>query len=65
MSLKAFHIFFVATAVLLALGFGAWALWQARASGGAGLYVLGGCSLAVGAALIVYGRKVFHSLRRL
>lgn len=53
MSLKAFHVAFVACSVLLAVGFGVWAL--AREGGGALYLGLGLTSFAVAAGLLVYG----------
>ena len=35
MSLKAFHLFFIAVSIVLAVGFGTWAVQGYRAEGGA------------------------------
>jgi len=53
MSLKAFHIAFIVCSVLLALGFGAWALLQE--TGGVSYSVLGIASFIVAVVLVVYG----------
>jgi hypothetical protein len=53
MSLKAFHVAFVVCSVLLAVGFGVWALLQR--TGGTLYLVLGLVSFAVAAGLVVYG----------
>ncbi|MCP4250081.1 MAG: hypothetical protein GY778_23815 [bacterium] len=63
MSLKAFHVFFVAVSVLLAAGFGWWALNQYRTDGGAADLLMAVASLVGGIVLIVYGRRFLHKLR--
>jgi hypothetical protein len=55
MSLKAFHVFFVAVATLCALGFGAWAIWDYQRTGAGGTLAMGIASFAVAAALVWYG----------
>lgn len=63
MSLKAFHVVFVLSSILLCFGFGAWAI-HARVQGGNLLeFVLGLVSLAAGVALIVYFKAVMKKLR--
>lgn len=63
MSLKAFHVVFVVSSILLCFGFGAWAI-HARVQGGPWLeFVLGLISLAGGVALIVYFKAVMRKLR--
>jgi hypothetical protein len=63
MSLKAFHVVFIAASILLALGFGGWALDQYFASGERpDLWVAAG-SFAVGLGLIAYGVYVVRKLR--
>ena len=64
MSLKAFHIFFILTSILLCLGFGAWQL-QMRFSGGGGFLdlVLGILSLLSGVLLMVYFKSMLRKLR--
>ncbi len=63
MSLKAFHVFFVAVSVLLAGGSGWWALNEYRNEGGAGHLTMGVASLLGGIGLIVYGRWFLRKLR--
>ncbi|MCH7812905.1 MAG: hypothetical protein IID40_02675 [Planctomycetes bacterium] len=63
MSLKAFHVFFVALSVLLAAGFGGWALNEYRNEGGVANLILGVTSLLGGIGLIVYGRWFLRKLR--
>lgn len=54
MSLKAFHVFFIAVSILLAAGFGVWGLRE-HAAGRDGLYLaLGVLSLVIAACLVVY-----------
>ncbi len=63
MSLKAFHVVFVISSILLCFGFGAWAI-HARTQGGDLLdFVLGLISLAGGVAMIVYFKAVLRKLR--
>jgi len=63
MSLKAFHIVFIALSVVLAFGFGIW-LINAFAATGDSLQVAGGIiSLVAGAGLIVYGLRFLRKLK--
>ena len=58
MSLKSFHIVFIALACALTLGFGAWCL-------ASDLYpALGVTSFATGGLLIVYGGWFLRKLRK-
>lgn len=63
MSLKAFHVVFVTLSTILAMGFGLWALRDARSGGGIGSWVASIASFVVGAALICYGRWFLRKLR--
>ena len=66
MSLKAFHIFFIAVSTLFAFGFGVWGLdAYSRQCAGGGFPWLGIASFVVGGVLIVYGIKVFQKLQKL
>lgn len=63
MSLKAFHIVFVAVSLLLCAGFGLWAFNEFRSDNEPGqliaaLFALFGC-----AALVVYGRWFLRKLK--
>ncbi len=54
MSLKAFHVFFIAVSVLLCLAFGAWCLGSKEARGHAAYQAAGWISFALGVALVAY-----------
>ncbi len=64
MSLKAFHIVFIALAALLSLGFAAWEIDRYLATGD--LLELVGALLAVlaGIALVIYGVRFLRKLRK-
>ncbi|MBV9462891.1 MAG: hypothetical protein JO317_01565 [Verrucomicrobiae bacterium] len=65
MSLKAFHLFFIALSTLLALGFAGWCAVQfANEHRLAWIFAAVG-SLAAAAGLIWYGRRVYEKLKRL
>jgi len=55
MSLKAFHVVFVALSTALAVTVGVWAARHATHGGGGGYWALAVGSVAAGVALIVYG----------
>ena len=62
MSLKAFHIFFIALAILISFGFAAWVfLGGAGDRGSTGLTLTGIASGVIGVGLIVYG---IHFIRK-
>jgi len=64
MSLKAFHIFFIAASNALALGFGVWELKGYFSPDGRALdLVFGLGSFAVAVGLIVYGRYFLKKLK--
>ncbi len=63
MSLKAFHIVFVLSTILLCFGFGGWAIHDRVHGGGLVEFVLGLLSLAGGLAMIVYFKAVLKKLR--
>ncbi|HET7786664.1 MAG TPA: hypothetical protein VFL36_11895 [Myxococcales bacterium] len=62
MSLKAFHVFFVAVSVLCALGFGAWSAADYMRTGNTGTLLLCVLGFVAAAALLFYG---FWFLRKL
>jgi hypothetical protein len=62
MSLKAFHVFFVAVSVLCALGFGAWSAADYMRTGRGSTLALCVLGFAAAAALLFYG---FWFLRKL
>jgi hypothetical protein len=57
-SLKWFHVVFIGLSIVMAVGFGVWALTHQYA-------VLGGLSLAVAALLAVYARYFLRKARKL
>ena len=61
MSIKGFHLIFIAIAALFCAGFGVWALFLDDHSTGSGVKVFGGITLVASAVLIVYG---FHFRRK-
>jgi hypothetical protein len=63
MSLKAFHVFFVAVCMLLMLGLAAWGIRDFRAGGAKFSLYLGIGSLVSWAVLLVYGRWFLRKLR--
>ena len=65
MSLKAFHIVFVAASTLLAFGFGAWELQDYFATGERQGLWFGIFSLLAGVALIWYGKIVLKKLKHI
>jgi hypothetical protein len=65
LSLKAFHITFIAASVLAALGFAAWAAWQRFAVGNGAYTVLGLVALVVGVGLIFYGLAFARKIKAL
>ncbi|HEX9156558.1 MAG TPA: hypothetical protein VF827_00975 [Syntrophales bacterium] len=65
MSLRIFHIVFVIVCVGLSLWVGVWGIRDYMAERSAGALGLGILFLLSGAALVVYGTKVFAKLRDL
>lgn len=65
MSLKAFHVFFIAASILMTLGVGGWAIYVHVQETNFSLLLFGIGALLVGAGLIVYGVKVLRRFRRL
>ena len=64
MSLKAFHIFFVTSATMLAVGFGVWSLRNGLATDGSKMdFVYGIGSLIAAVALVIYGRYFLKKLK--
>ncbi len=63
MSLKVFHVFFIAVSTLLSLWVGAWGVQSYRAAGGASHLALAVVFFALGAVLLVYGRYALRKLR--
>ncbi|MBM3833244.1 MAG: hypothetical protein FJ403_08225 [Verrucomicrobia bacterium] len=66
MSLKAFHIVFIAASTLLVLGFGAWCLRNYFGKNGAGVdLALGAGSFLLAAGLVIYGKYFLKKLKRI
>ena len=65
MSLKAFHIFFIALSILLSAGLGAWGVQSWMAEGSRGGLALGVVFFLTGAALVVYGVKFLKKMREI
>jgi len=65
MSLKAFHVVFIAVSIVLAFGFAVWEL-DVYSDGRRTVDLLFGCgSAAAGVGLIVYGRYMLKKLRHI
>jgi len=65
MSLKAFHIVFVAASILLAFFFGAWLLHSYASSGEKLELIFGILSVLAGFGLIWYGKIVLRKLKHI
>ena len=65
MSLKAFHIFFIAVSALTALGFGFWSLMMFLAEAASSYLLMGLSSLACCVALVFYGIKFLQKLKNI
>jgi len=65
MSLKGFHVFFIAVCLLLSLGFGVWGLRDFRESGTASSLYLGLGSFAAAVILGIYGLWFLRKLKKI
>jgi hypothetical protein len=65
MSLRAFHLFFIALSVVLAAFFAAWAIGQYQAVRETGYAITGAASLLVAVGLAVYGMRFQRKTRTL
>ncbi len=65
MSLKAFHIVFIAASIVLALGVGYWSLQQYAQQHEAGWLWMGLGFMAAGLGLVFYGKAMLRKLRRI
>jgi hypothetical protein len=65
MSLRAFHLFFIALSVILAAFFAAWSLGEYRSAHQLGDAVTGAVSLAAGIGLAAYGAAFQRKTRNL
>ena len=62
MSLKHFHLFFIALSVLTAFGFGAWSLLTRGLP--ASFFWMGWISLIGGVALLIYGVRFYRKSKK-
>jgi hypothetical protein len=65
MSLKAFHIVFIALSILLAVGFGIWVLISDSGMGSIADLAAALLSFAVAGALILYGVRFLRKFKHL
>lgn len=66
MSLKQFHLFFIAVSILTCFGFGVWGVDRYLSTqNGSGILTLAIASLILGIVLIVYDVKVFQKFKNL
>ena len=65
MSLKAFHLFFIALSIALTVFFAAWATGEYRVEHGAGYLVTAAGSLLATGALAVYGAAFRRKTRNM
>lgn len=63
MSLKAFHIVFIALSVLLAFGFSVWALQSYAEADNGGFLIVAVLSFCSGIGLILYGVRFLKKLK--
>jgi hypothetical protein len=63
MSLKTFHIFFIALAIVVTLFFGTWLFITVEAGDAAVRFSFGALSYAIGVLLLVYGRYFLRRFR--
>ena len=64
MSLKAFHIVFIALSALLSLGFAAWAISRYLSTDDVWQLVAATVAVALGIGLVVYGIRFLRKLRK-
>jgi hypothetical protein len=62
LSLRSFHLFFIAVSVLLAVWVGVWGVQSYLATKSAGDLALGAFFFVLGLVLLVYGRRVRKKL---
>jgi hypothetical protein len=65
MSLKGFHIVFIAFSTLLALGVGGWCVWLDLVEGTSAYLVGAVASFAVAVGLVIYGVWFYRKMKRL
>ena len=62
LSLRSFHLFFIAVSVLLAVWVGVWGVQSYLATRSAGDLALGALFFALGLVLLIYGRRARRKL---
>ncbi len=65
MSIKGFHLIFIAAAALFCAGFGVWALFFDTQSSGMGVKIFGGITLAASIGLIAYGVYFYRKAKNI
>ena len=65
MSLKIFHIVFIALSVVMSAGLGAWGIQSYLAEGSRGDLALGALFFVTGAVLLVYGVRFWKKIKEL
>jgi steroid 5-alpha reductase family enzyme len=65
LSLRSFHLFFIAVSVLLAAWVGVWGVQSWQATHSSGDLILGLLFVALGVVLLVYGLRARRKLREL
>ena len=63
MSLKAFHIFFIAVSILLSFGMGVWGVYYHLTFGNVWFLIMGIGLFIMGIVLIIYGINFMHKLK--
>lgn len=63
MSLKAFHIFFIAVSIVLSFGFGIWLIAADAVDGSATVFATAAASFVAGIGLILYAIRFLRKLR--
>lgn len=65
MSLRAFHLFFIAVSIAMCLVVGGWSVNEYLHQAATGMLLLGGSCFALGFVLVVYGVRVYRKLQAL
>lgn len=63
MSLKAFHVVFVAVSILLLVGFGVWTVREYQRAGGTGNVMMAACAFLGAILLLWYGRWFLRKIK--
>jgi hypothetical protein len=64
-SLKAFHILFIALSIVLSVGLGTWGIREYMASASGGALALGVVFFVTGFLLLLYGRGFLRKMREI